>query len=194
LTDRAIGFFDAEICGFNKLLRRQAPAILGLFGVGLGLLASYAVLTSNGYGCSCNWQEFQTHLGLPMLAGSLISLVGCMLYLTIRRASWIFLVIGAFLVYPVAFSIAFGLSGFLWFLSLSLRILITVPTDWSAYVGAAIILGIPLLAGLSMLLAGLATVPYVRHLIKSVLQNIRNLLHSFTERYYSLSMQRWLRR
>src|SRR5712692_2491368 len=79
----------------SKRLKIRAPIILGLLGSIVGLLYSYAVMSSNGDGCECDWSVIQTFLGWPLIMGSVFGLAACVLYPVARKPSGIFLLSGA---------------------------------------------------------------------------------------------------
>src|SRR3989442_13794418 len=97
----------------SKRLKIRAPIILGLLGSIIGLLYSYAVMSNNGYGCAlcstdADWSFIQTFLGWPLIIGSVIGLVGCVLYPVARKPSGIFLQSGAILASPLTLLLVIG--------------------------------------------------------------------------------------
>jgi uncharacterized membrane protein len=94
--------------GMSKRLKIRAPIILGLLGSIVGLLYSYAVMSSNGDGCECDWSVIQTFLGWPLIIGSVFGLAACVLYPVARKPSGIFLLSGAILASPLPLIIAVG--------------------------------------------------------------------------------------
>jgi uncharacterized membrane protein len=92
----------------SKRLKIRAPIILGLLGSIVGLLYSYAVMSSNGDGCECDWSVIQTFLGWPLIIGSVFGLAACVLYPVARKPSGIFLLSGAILASPLPLIIAVG--------------------------------------------------------------------------------------
>jgi hypothetical protein len=97
----------------SQRLKIRAPIILGLLGSIVGLLYSFAVMSSNGYGCSlcstdADWSVIQTFLGWPLIIGSVGGLAACVLYPVARKPSGIFLLSGAILASPLTLLLAFG--------------------------------------------------------------------------------------
>ena len=144
-------------CGMSKRLRIRAPIILGLLGSIIGLLYSYAVMSNNGYGCSlcstdADWSFIQTFLGWPLIIGSVIGLVGCVLYPVARKPSGIFLLSGAILASPLT--------------------MLLVVSSWQ-YLGSLIFFSVLFfapnyLASLLLFLGGLLVCQKTRRMIKSL--------------------------
>ena len=103
----------------SQRLKIRIPIILGLLGSIVGLLCSYAVISNNGYACSlcssdADWSFIQTFLGWPLIIGSVIGLVGCVLYPVARKPSGIFLLLGAILASPLTLLLVLGSSAKSW--------------------------------------------------------------------------------
>ena len=97
----------------SQRLKIRYPIILGLLGSIVGLLYSYAVMSNNRYGCAlcstdADWSFIQTFLGWPLIIGSVIGLVGCVLYPVARKPSGIFLQSGAILASPLTLLLVIG--------------------------------------------------------------------------------------
>jgi hypothetical protein len=131
-------------------LKRLSPSVVGLFGGILGLLYGYFLTSLDFSGCSCGFSLLQSLLGLPLLAGSLIGLIGCFLYFFAKRAGGILLLVGGILASPLPLFIETGsLPG---------------PVIILSYFGFLIAPSI--LSGLLLFLGGLLAFPKTRYLIK----------------------------
>ena len=136
----------------SQRLKIRAPIILGLLGSIVGLLYSYAVMSSNGEGCQCDWSVIQTFLGWPLIIGSVIGLAACLLYPVARKPSGIFLLSGAILASPLT--------------------LLLVVGSWQ-YLGSLIFFSVlffapSYFASLLLFLGGLLVFQKTRHIIKNL--------------------------
>ena len=131
-------------------LKRLSPSVMGLFGGILGLLYAFFLVSLDFSGCSCGFSLLQSFLALPLLAGSLVGLTGCFLYLFAKRSGGILLLVGGILASPLPLFIETGsLPG---------------PVIILSYFGFLIAPSI--LSGLLLILGGLLAFPKTRHLIK----------------------------
>src|SRR4029077_1577650 len=136
--------------GMSLGLKRLSPSVVGLFGGILGLLYAYFLVSLDFSGCSCGYSLLQSFLALPLLAGSLIGLTGCFLYLFAKRAGGILLLVGGILAFPLTLFIETGsLLG---------------PVIILSYLGFLIAPSI--LSGFLLFLGGLLSFPNTRHLIR----------------------------
>ncbi len=92
----------------SQRLKIRYPIILGLLGSIVGLLYSYALMSSNGDGCQCDWSVIQTFFGWPLIIGSVVGLAACVLYPVARKPSGIFLLSGAILASPLTMLLVLG--------------------------------------------------------------------------------------
>jgi len=131
-------------------MKRVSPSLVGLSGGILGLIYAYFLASLGSSGCSCGFPLLQSFLELPLLAGSLIGLTGCLLYFFAKRAGGILLLVGGILASPLPLFIETGsLPG---------------PVIILSYFGFLIAPSI--LSGLLLLLGGLLAFPRTRHLIR----------------------------
>ncbi len=94
--------------GMSQRLKIRYPIILGLLGSIVGLLYSYALMSSNGDGCQCDWSVIQTFFGWPLIIGSVVGLAACVLYPVVRKPSGIFLLSGAIIASPLTLLLVVG--------------------------------------------------------------------------------------
>ena len=92
----------------SQRLKIRYPIILGLLGSIVGLLYSYALMSSNGDGCQCDWSVIQTFFGWPLIIGSVVGLAACVLYPVVRKPSGIFLLSGAIIASPLTLLLVVG--------------------------------------------------------------------------------------
>ena len=152
-------------------LKRLVPVAIGLAGVGLGLLYSIVILTSNPIGCSCGWNYIQAYFGISMLIGSIIGLAGSLLSLRNRKIGRLFLIAGACAIAPLAIWLA---TDFWYTLSvISIENIAAYLIFFPVFYGA---MGLP---SFLLLVAGLLTIPKFRRIVSA-------LFHRFSEWYYSI--------
>jgi hypothetical protein len=133
----------------SSLLRRLTPSLLGLFGGGLGLLSYYSLMNPSLdlSACSCGWQTAEGIVTWPVVAGSLVGLLGCIVFLLNQYAGGTFLLAGGL----VASSTI-------------------VYTEFATFLLGPLFfyLAPNLFFGLLLILSGLLAFPKTRHVIKTL--------------------------